>query len=120
MGNLVSRVVKLAEDCDLEIRTGVVDPIQWNKGFMESAWLDKALERIFYHIVRKCNRLIDEKKPWDLKKTNVVEFKNVMQELFSNLFLASQLLVPFLPETAEKIKKALEKKQVEPLFQRIK
>jgi len=36
------------------------------------------------------------------------------------LGLISQLLLPFLPETAEKIQKALETKQVEPLFQRIK
>lgn len=119
LGNLVSRVVKLSEELELEIKNEL-NPIQWNKGFMESIWLNKSLERIFDNLVRKSNQFIDEKKPWDLKKTNESEFKNVMQKLFSDLYLISQLLFPFLPETSQKIKTALETKKVEPLFQRIK
>jgi len=43
-----------------------------------------------------------------------------MQKLVRDLNSIASMLVPFLPETSEKIKKALETKQVEPLFQRIK
>ena len=43
-----------------------------------------------------------------------------MKKLVHDLSVIAELLIPFMPETAEKIKKALETKQVEPLFQRIK
>ena len=43
-----------------------------------------------------------------------------MQKLLIDLDGIAELLVPFLPETAEKIKKAIETKTAEPLFQRIK
>jgi len=43
-----------------------------------------------------------------------------MKKLISDLYLISELLVPFMPETSEKIKTALETKKVEPLFRRIK
>jgi hypothetical protein len=40
--------------------------------------------------------------------------------LLKDLNSISDLLVPFMPETSKKIKKALETKKVEPLFQRMK
>ena len=43
-----------------------------------------------------------------------------MRKLIEDLFLIAQLIVPFFPETAKKIKIALETKMVNPLFQRIK
>lgn len=119
LGNLVSRVIKLAEKFNYEIKSGY-DPIQWNKGFFESFWIDKALVRIWENIISKSNRYIDDNKPWELQKNNSEKFQEVMQKLISELYLISELLIPFMPETAEKIKKALETKKVEPLFQRIK
>jgi methionyl-tRNA synthetase len=73
-----------------------------------------------WSIVKEDNKFIEDNKPWDLAKNNPEKFQEVMQKLLSDLHLISQLLVPFLPETAEKIQKALETGQVEPLFQRIK
>jgi len=48
------------------------------------------------------------------------KFEKVMLKLVYRLKVVAQLLEPFMPETAEKIKTALETKKVEPLFQRIK
>ena len=44
-----------------------------------------------------------------------------MQKLLEDLNLISELLISFMPETSQKIKKALETKKLEEvLFQRIK
>lgn len=119
LGNLTSRIIKLAENIDYKIESEY-DPAQWNKGFMESIWLDKALGRIWENLVQKSNKYIDDNKPWELKKNDEKKFQEVMQKLISDLYLISQLLMPFMPETSEKIKKALEEKKTEILFQRIK
>jgi len=69
--------------------------------------------------VRESNKYIEENKPWELAKTDRNKFGEVMRKLFSDLSVISQLLIPFLPETSEKIKKSLETKKTEILFQRI-
>ncbi len=43
-----------------------------------------------------------------------------MEKLIGDLYLISELLVPFMPEASEKIKKALNTKETRILFQRIK
>ncbi|MFA7319661.1 MAG: methionine--tRNA ligase [Parcubacteria group bacterium] len=120
LGNLVSRVVKLCEGFEIELVRSEYDHLIWNKGFMESLWLDKAVDRIWDHLVRKSNKFIDDNKPWDLKKTDEIKFREVMGKLFSELYFIAEVLDPFMPETAAKIKTALETKKVEPLFLRIK
>jgi len=44
----------------------------------------------------------------------------VIERLLKDLLVIAELLVPFMPETSEKIKAVLESKKAEPLFQRIK
>ena len=73
-----------------------------------------------WDIVRENDKYIENNKPWELAKKDKDKFKEVMQKLISDLYLISELLIPFMPETAEKIKKALENKKTEILFPRIK
>jgi methionyl-tRNA synthetase len=68
--------------------------------------------------VRENDKFIEENKPWDLAKNNEKKFQKVMGELISDLYLISELLIPFMPETSEKIKEALETKKAEILFPR--
>ncbi len=116
LGNLVSRVMKLIEGFSFNNNFSEIS-INFNEE-LEKMELSQALEKIL-EIVRECNRFIDDNKPWELKKNNEEKFKEVMQKLISNLNLLSEFLVPFMPETSKKVKKALETKKVEPLFQRI-
>lgn len=117
LGNLVSRVVKLGEgiEGDLSNREKQVDL----EKYLEKMELGVALSEI-WDLIRKANKTIDEEKPWDLKKNNAERFPEVMKKLFADLGLIAELLAPFMPETSERIKTALETKKVEPLFQRIK
>ncbi|HMN19699.1 MAG TPA: methionine--tRNA ligase [Candidatus Moranbacteria bacterium] len=122
LGNLVSRVVKLAQNPNFQ-STSPADgfPISNDQIFkhLENFEIDRALERV-WEIVREENKFIEDNKPWDLAKTDESRFSEVMQKLLSDLRVIAELLVPFLPETSVKIKTALETKVAEPLFQRIK
>ena len=73
-----------------------------------------------WKIIRQDDKYIEENKPWELVKSNEDKFKEVMQKLASDLDFISDLLVLFMPETAKKIKKALEEKKTDVLFPRIK
>jgi len=118
LGNLVSRVMKLAKNYD-----GSSTPVKGDRGnlikLFEKMELNQALEEI-WKIVREDDKFVEVNKPWELVKTDKAKFSKVMEKLVSDLFLISELLVPFMQETADKIKKALEEKKTGVLFPRIK
>lgn len=124
LGNLVSRVVKLSDglidkfkDDDFRFRS---EFIKW----MEEMEFNEALNHI-WNVIRENNKYIEDNKPWELKKRieskngEKEKFEEIMKKLISNLYLISQLLSVFLPETSEKIKHTLENKESVILFQRI-
>ncbi len=141
LGNLVSRVVTLSKNFQFfrPGRTSLGLAISNEqifsdemKNLVEDFELDKALNYI-WKIVREANKYIEETKPWELardvqnveaveddevKKGNK-EFEEVMEKLRADLSLIAQLLKPFMPETAEKIKQQLETGKKEILFERI-
>lgn len=117
LGNLVSRVVKLSE----EIKESPNDKFEMPEIFQKmisKMELGKSLEYI-WSIIRETNKYIDENKPWELAKNNQEKFEEVMKKLLYDIYNISQLIAPFMPETSEKIKKALKTKRAENLFQRI-
>lgn len=118
LGNLTSRVIKLSEDLNLEIekKKNIFD--KENIRLIETFDLDKVLENI-WKIVTEDNKYIEDNKPWELAKNDKVKFEAVMQKLLDDLYLISQMLIPFLPETAKKIKQALETKERVILFERM-
>lgn len=117
LGNLLSRVIKLAEEIETEGKKVMSIEVG---SFIDKMELGLALGTIWQSIIKADNKFIDDTKPWELKKTDEKKFKEVMDKLISDLCLIAELLIPFMPETSEKIKKALETKKVDPLFQRIK
>lgn len=118
LGNLTSRVIKLSENLNLEIgkRENIFD--KENIKLIDNFDLDKVLENI-WKIVAEDNKYIEDNKPWELAKNDKVKFEAVMQKLLDDLYLISQMLIPFLPETAKKIKQAFETKERVILFERI-
>ncbi|MDD5569144.1 MAG: methionine--tRNA ligase [Candidatus Pacebacteria bacterium] len=78
-----------------------------------------------WSLVASCDKYIDEQKPW------AIADKAKQEEVFGNLLYSlkniAELLVPFLPETSEKILKGLNERngtynivKTEPLFPRLK
>lgn len=118
LGNLVSRVVKLAGDFKLQVQENQEKRKNWGN-FFDNLELNQAIEEI-WKIIRMGDKFIEENKPWELAKSNPEKFQEVMQTLLSDLKLISDLLVPFLPGTVEKIKEALKTGKAGIIFPRIK
>jgi methionyl-tRNA synthetase len=120
LGNLVSRVIKLVQNINKS-----VDPYKSNllqseiSKKLEEVQIDRALEAI-WSCVKDANKEIEDNKPWELAKKDTSKLKEVMEHLMLELYMIADYLLPFMPETAEKIKTALKTKKIEPLFQRIK
>jgi len=119
IGNLVSRVLKLAQNFQFSIFNFQSISNDKISNDIINFEFEKALEKI-WKIVREDDKFVEENKPWELEKNDKAKFKEVMQKLISDLNLISELLAPFMPETSEKIKKALEEKKTGVLFPRIK
>lgn len=120
LGNLLSRVITLAQKGNLEFSTNfqLISNQTFSKllGKME---FGQALKHI-WKIIQDDNKYIDKNKPWDLMKSNQSKFKKTMQKLGQDLFVISDELLPFMPKTSKKIKEVLETKEIEILFPRIK
>jgi methionyl-tRNA synthetase len=120
LGNLTSRVLKLAQNLKSQ---STEHKSQTNHkqiaNFVEKMELSQALDCV-WNIIRESNKYIENNKPWNLSKSDFDKFSEVINKSISDLYLISQILSPFLPETSEKIKKALETKESVILFQRIK
>jgi len=125
LGNLVSRVVKLAEKIDikfteLELAHALLDNEEQSiQKFIEDFDIERALVMISTR-VHAANKYIEDNKPWELAKNDETKFKEVMKKLIVDLHAIAELLTPFMPDTSDKIKQALKDKKTEPLFQRIK
>lgn len=84
---------------------------------------DRALDSVWEQ-VRGLNQLIDTEKPWEIAKSGDEDhLREVLAGLVSDLLEIADLLAPFLPETADKIKARFAQGLVEPgaaiLFPRI-
>ncbi len=66
-----------------------------------------ALEEL-WAVFRRANKYIDETEPWNLNKDNKLErLSTVLFNLLETINIGANLLVPFMPETANKIFKEL-------------
>ncbi|MBN2093956.1 MAG: methionine--tRNA ligase [Candidatus Zambryskibacteria bacterium] len=114
LGNLTSRIIKMAED-NLEEPTEVSgeNMPQELLNHLEKFELNKACNFIWSKI-SKLDGEIQEKKPWESKD------KKVIKNLVLDLYRISKMLEPFMPETSEKIIQAIKenKKPEKPLFER--
>jgi methionyl-tRNA synthetase len=104
LGNLVNRVLTLAENSKLSSFKGKneLEPkinIESIEKQMDKLELHAALEEIMA-FVRHCNKYVNDKKPWTLKGD---ELEEVLYNLLESVRVASILFYPFIPSTSEKI-----------------
>ncbi len=116
LGNLVSRVASLIEKNGIEkcenklVKKLKVKNIEKS---IENYKFDKALNDIFAFI-DVCNKYVQNEKLW--------EKDTVPSHLVKDILKISELLLPFIPESAEKIKKQFSAKNIkkgEILFKKI-
>jgi len=123
LGNLVSRVAGLIEQNSVKIKQDKQD--KQDKQFddlMNGFQFDQALKYIWDKI-SVLDGLIAETKPWQLAKEGKTdELQQVLDRAANGILEISNLLIPFMPETAQKIieiYQASEIKKGEPLFPRL-
>ncbi len=124
IGNLVSRVMKMAET-NLSAPVAVVDePIEASYAALVSAYnLQAALDRIFEHI-QKADEYIQQTEPFKKVKSadaaEVAEAQAVIARLVQHIYTISRYLAPFMPQTAVEIADAVRaNKKPENLFNRL-
>lgn len=118
LGNLISRVAKLAEKNNIEtspVEQTVDSEISKS---LEQYEFNQALSWIWGKIT-ELDKKINEEKPWELEEEKA---KPVLENLIKKIQIISYNLKPFLPETAEKIIEQFKGPKIisqSPLFPRI-
>jgi methionyl-tRNA synthetase len=116
LGNLVARVSKMIS----QYQAGVIGDapqaehdMQLYRDAMEQLEFNKALDRVWL-MVRELNKYIDDVKPWQVAKNGEKDadaedhLTEILAHCVGNLLQIGDLLVPFLPGTAEHIHKTFE------------
>jgi len=119
IGNLVARVLGIAGNTKTnktKLTKKTNEKIKEIKNNYELALerfkFNEALLAV-WELISYCDKYINDEKLWESKKPEVIS------DLFYALNEISDLLLPFMPETAGKIKKACEAGKSEILFPRI-
>ena len=119
LGNLVSRIMKLAED-NLEAGTRPAAagfPNEYIEAIKKYE-LNKAMDHIWSRVGVLDERITRE-APYKLVKTDKEAAQKIIFEMTQELYLIGRMLNPFMPETSEKIKDAIvANKKPENLFAR--
>jgi len=118
LGNAVQRTVAMVQ----KYQGGMVgdfpgpqhDTANYEQALSEFRF-DRALDLVWDQ-VRGLNQYIDQEKPWEIAKTKDEEhLQEVLAQQCSDLLQIADLLEPFLPSTAKKIKGVFESGIVRPL-----
>ena len=127
VGNLVARVLGISSKIDFKESKpskNIIEKVKETKVkyavLLEEFKFNEALISI-WELISHCDKYINEEKLWETPSTPRRASKKM--EVVSDLFYAikemGNLLLPFIPETAERIIKAVEDKKSENLFPRI-
>ncbi|MBI4836485.1 MAG: methionine--tRNA ligase [Candidatus Abawacabacteria bacterium] len=109
LGNLVQRVVAMAIKNEIMVDMNV--PVLANVAEFDRA-LDQHLEKFEIHQAvnmmmkhfKSFNQWIDEKKPWELAKTDKTAVAQVLSQMLNTIRAMIPYVEIFLPDTAKKIR----------------
>jgi methionyl-tRNA synthetase len=106
LGNLLQRTLTMAEKYDIKPTDLLGEMIPGVAEMLDIYRFDLALEKIWV-VVRSLNVLIDDKKPWDLAKSDPEELEVVMRKILKDLCDISISIEPFMPKTSQQMKEQL-------------
>ncbi|CAN5406969.1 methionine--tRNA ligase [soil metagenome] len=118
LGNAVQRTSAMAEKY-LSGVIGDIPPAEHDiaqfQTALENCQFDRALDAVWER-VRGLNQYIDEEKPWVIAKTgDPAHLRDVLAQQASDLLQIADLLEPFLPDTAVKIRNVFNEGVVRPI-----
>jgi methionyl-tRNA synthetase len=120
LGNLVSRVMKMAEtnNVQLNVDDSVKIDIAKLSEYYENYEINKVCDEIWSKI-QDLDKYIQENQPFKTVKTDLEKGKSQISYLLSSVHTIANVLKPILPGTSDKILKSIEQGKVsEPLFLR--
>ena len=122
LGNLVNRTISMsnkyfggvvnntgaAEEVDDDLKKFVLGTMAKVDAKMEELRVADAMTEIF-NLFKRCNKYIDETMPWALAKdeSKKERLETVLYNLVESILIGAELLEPFMPETAQRIRKQL-------------
>jgi len=108
LGNLVARVMKLAEDNleKLPVKPEVIGNSKEYSGAFNSFQINRAADLIWERIQALDNKIAAE-KPFTVIKENPEEGKHIITDCVIELFTIGKLIVPFMPATSDLIYQAV-------------
>ena len=125
LGNLVNRTIsmtnkyfdgvvsdkKVTDSFDEDLKAVALKTLGLVDEKMDKLRVADAITQIF-NLFKRCNKYIDETMPWVLAKDEDKKDRlaTVMYNLVESITIGASLLVPFMPQTADKIAKMLNTK----------
>ena len=120
LGNLVSRIMKMAE-IHLEKPPAIPEATMPEdfKGALDRFNIQEAAN-IVWKQIGELDKKIQETEPFKMVKTDPEKAKEIISGLVVRLYTIGRMLNPLMPETSEKIKKAVKENKTpqKPLFLR--
>lgn len=118
LGNAVQRTVVMIQKYEAGV-VGATPPAEHDIAQYEAALaacrFDRALDEVWEQ-VRGLNQYIDEEKPWALAKAGDKDhLREVLAYQVSSLLNIAELLEPFLPDTAGRIKGIFQAAKLQPI-----
>lgn len=127
LGNLIARVARLCENAGFELveehnheLKNIPGIDTYTDAFAEYKFNEALM--FVWEKISKLDKYINDEKPWTLAKTDPEQLQTVLQTCVIDIHQIAILLQPFLPETAEKIKKQFKGPKItseKPLFPRM-
>ena len=120
LGNLVSRIMKMAEDnLDKPVKIADFEDMSVYFDLLDNYQINKAADYIWSKI-GEMDKFVQENQPFKLVKTNKEAGQKMIGELVVKLYSIARMLNPFMPETSEKIKTLIKANKFpeKPLFLR--
>ena len=107
LGNAVSRVAAMVQKYQAGVIGDIPEPEHDTNAYvkaLQECRFDKALDEVWVQ-VRGLNQYIEEEKPWEIaKEADKDHLREVLAYMCGALLEVAELLVPFMPTTAEKIR----------------
>jgi methionyl-tRNA synthetase len=120
LGNLVSRVMKMAQD-NLDKPVEIPEWEDFSKYFelLEKFEINKAVDLVWNEI-GSMDKFIQENQPFKIIKTDKEKGQKMISDLVVRLYSVARMLNPILPETSLKIKELVKQNKTpdKPLFAR--
>jgi methionyl-tRNA synthetase len=118
LGNAVSRTAAMISKYQKGM-IGDIPPAEHDinsyREALEACRFDKALEEVWEQ-VKGLNQYVDEEKPWEVAKSGDEDhLREILANMAGMLLEVSELLTPFMPETAEKIQQVFGSGILKPL-----